>query len=482
MDIVNIQALIKARKLVTAADIDPANSYVQIGVYQNGNRKAGAGYPNAYAPYAIALSELGTGNTDICKTPLPFKEGSVGPKVSFRKENYANPTVVKDVIIPGVLEITRGNNQGIYNAAIESSYSDPGPANTEWSSPYIDSSYVNFAPLYDLNSRTFDNWRNASHLPNGGYAPALQVGMPMLMRETTTGRLWIIIFTEWSVAEYNPGGGFAYDRWEILSTIEFTKPDYETQTVDKVSDGVWLARENNGALFNSTSEPYYEQRVSPFNTRWNSSYNDGRTGYSGFGDLTNLENRIYSTFVDALDGSVGNNIIGTELIMHDLTTDVYHKIIFNSWTSNNNGGGFSYERTPIPQSCPVKFADGTVLNTAPTGTSGTTCCPTIDVEGNTIIDDTSNNIVLIPVGVDPTSFTHNIPNFSGMFIVNDHYDGRVETWICGGGDGVLLGYTNVGAGPCTSVVTIDGSGYTWANNDGMLGPFTFTVIKTRNGA
>ena len=108
--------------------------------------------------------------------------------------------------------------------------------------------------------------------------------------------------------------------------------------------------------------------------------------------------------------------------------------------------------------------------------------PVIDGNGNVIIDDTSNDTVVIPDGMNPADFSQNIPNFSGMFIVNDHYDGRVETWIAGGGDGVLISYTNIGAGPCTSTVSMDSNGYTWANNDGMLGPFTFTVIKTRNGA
>ena len=99
-----------------------------------------------------------------------------------------------------------------------------------------------------------------------------------------------------------------------------------------------------------------------------------------------------------------------------------------------------------------------------------------------LIDNSSDNLVAIPDGTVPVDFVQEISDFSGMLIVNDHYDGRVETWICGGGDGVLLGYTNVGAGPCTSTLTLISNGYEWHNNDNMQGPFTFTVIKTRNGA
>lgn len=402
---------------------------------------------------------------------LEFKTGSV-TKVSFSKAPNAD---VKDVIIPGVLELARENNGGgLYNAAIDDGWTNPGPTNTEWSSPYVDPTYTTWAPLLDVSSRTFDTWRDASHLLNGGYAPPMQVGMPMVMRETTTGRIWLIMFTRWDVGEFVPGGGFAYTRYEIFPQVSFTKPDYETATVDKISDGVWLARENNGPLYNAAKEPYSEQRVSPFNTRWNSVYTDDRPGYYGFDDLTNLESRVYSPFTGALDGSIGNNIIGTDLIMHDLTTDTYYKFVFDGWTNNNNGGGFSYTRTAISQSVPVKFADGTIMTSA---SSSSSSGPVIDGEGNVIIANTSDNTVNVANGA-----SHLIPDFSGMLIVNDHYDGRVETWIAGGGDGILITYSNVGAGPCTNTLTMNGSGYEWTNNDNMTGPFTFTVIKTRNGS
>jgi hypothetical protein len=287
-------------------------------------------------------------------------------------------------------------------------------------------------------------------------------------------RYWLIMFTEWGVGGNNQHG-FAYDRWEILPEVYFEKPNGQTSIVDKISDGVWLARQNNGGLYNSVNEEGSLAGLSPKNTRWNSSYVDSRPGYSGFDDLSNLESRVYTSFVYALDYNVGNNILGTELIMHDLTTDLYHKIVFSGWTSNNAGGGFAYTRTVIPQSIPVKFADGSVMNTAATG--GGTSGPTIDAEGNVIIADTSNDTVSVANGA-----THIIPDFSGMLMVNDHYDGRVELWIAGGGDGILVSYSNVGAGTPTNTLTIGSNGYEWTNNDNMTGPFTFTVVKTRNTA
>lgn len=58
MDIFNIQALIREGKLVGASDIDPTASYLQVGVFQTGNRRAGAGNPDTYPSYAIPISEI----------------------------------------------------------------------------------------------------------------------------------------------------------------------------------------------------------------------------------------------------------------------------------------------------------------------------------------------------------------------------------------------------------------------------------------
>jgi len=63
------------------------------------------------------------------------------PTVYFTKPNYSN---VVDVIVPGVLEIKRGNNQGIFNVAEEGSWnSSVSPYGTEWNSIYTESNNGN---------------------------------------------------------------------------------------------------------------------------------------------------------------------------------------------------------------------------------------------------------------------------------------------------------------------------------------------------
>lgn len=91
-----------------------------------------------------------------------------------------------------------------------------------------------------------------------------------------------------------------------------------------------------------------------------------------------------------------------------------------------------------------------------------------------IVSDNSDATVSVPNGA---SFL--VDNFSGMMIVNDHYDGGVALYIAGGGDGVLVSNTN---SAFDSNLYISNNGYEWRNTTNLTGPFTFTVIKTRNGA
>lgn len=465
MDILNFISWIVSKKRVVTTVPDDALIPVGISTPQTDDK---------YTTVAIKKSDLLGSSTTPCPLTLGFKPGSVGEKVSFRKENYANPINSRDVLIKGVLEITRGNNGGLYNTVYQHQYNNNGPTNTEWNTQYVDANNTSWAPLWNIQNRTYTTWHDAIQTPSGYNAPPQYVGMHTILHETTTNRYWLIIFTEWTPV--GGGGGFAYDRYEIYPEVYFVKPNYQFNVTDKISDGVVIARESNGgAIFNLVSEKDSNPGLSPENTRWNSIYTDTRSGYSGFSDLSNLESRVYTDFVSALDYQVGNHVLNTDLIMHDLTTDLYYKIVFDSWQSGGNGGGFSYYRTVIPQSCSVTFADGSVLNTATASAASSTCCYT-DINNNLIAADSSNNLVTLGPGA-----TQDIPDFSGLLLVNDHFNGGVEMWLCGGGPTtVLVSSTPYGPGPGDLV--INGNGYQWKNLNNQIGPFTFTAIKTRQGS
>lgn len=58
MDIVNIQALIAQNRSVSITDIDTSNTYIQLGVFQTGNRPSGSSNADTYSPYVISINDL----------------------------------------------------------------------------------------------------------------------------------------------------------------------------------------------------------------------------------------------------------------------------------------------------------------------------------------------------------------------------------------------------------------------------------------
>lgn len=129
------------------------------------------------------------------------------------------------------------------------------------------------------------------------------------------------------------------------ASYTFEKKDYGDEQ-DTISGDLILTRGNNGGLYNASKEVAWSGGVSPDGTEWNSNYTDAIGNY-GWNDLTNVTSRKYTTFHSALDGSIGDNILGTELVMRDINTNRYWKFEFHSWTQGNAGGGFSYTRTLI---------------------------------------------------------------------------------------------------------------------------------------
>lgn len=397
---------------------------------------------------------------------------SVGEPVTFTRLDYEDKV---DIIIPGILEIARNNNGGgIYNKALESSFnSNVSPSGTIWNSKYVDPLLYGYSnsPLayYSLQ---FDIFRNSLNNSIGENI----LHTELILRESNySNRTWLIKFHQWTPG--GNGGGFSYTRQEIFQYVYFERPNNSTNTVDVISDGLIIQRHNQKGIFNAALESQYDDNAhqSPLGTEWNSIYTDN-TNY-GFDDLRNVRKRTYGTWRDAINANpldaVNNSL---QLVMHDLSTDLYYIVMFIDWTPNANGGGFAYTRGLIPVNQGIRFSDGSYMDTATSAQSSIV----IDSEGNSIIADSSNDTVSIPNGVNPADFVHSIPNFSGMVIINDHYDGGVEAWLCGGGDAVLLNSTTASNGGGS--MSMGSGGYDWSNTQALQGPFTFTVVKTRQGS
>jgi len=153
-------------------------------------------------------------------------------------------------------------------------------------------------------------------------------------------------------------GTIPYTNNNVLSTVvDFERPNNEINTVDEIDTGLTLKRGNNGGLYNSADnvETNWNSNQSPLGTEWNAD---------GWGDLTDVETRTYTTFYNACDQNIGSVVTHKEFVMHDTINDKYYKIKFHFWQPNNGGGaaqsldgrsGFSYTRTLLDLSNGVYF-------------------------------------------------------------------------------------------------------------------------------
>jgi hypothetical protein len=115
---------------------------------------------------------------------------------------------------------------------------------------------------------------------------------------------------------------------------------------DHITPDVWLTRAASGGLFNA----FYETNataLSPANTAW------------AFGTLTNYDLLTYTNWLAWLHGNSPTTMVGSNIVVHLISEDIYLSFKFSFWASKG-AGGFTYQRsTPI---LPVIFAPRTNAN------------------------------------------------------------------------------------------------------------------------
>jgi hypothetical protein len=151
---------------------------------------------------------------------------------------------------------------------------------------------------------------------------------------------------------------------ELGNPVVFNNPGGEGRVDDTVVPGVLvIARDVAEPIFNTIYEASYVANA-PTDTEWNTIYTDPK--YNGFSDISNIKARVYSDFVSSLDGAVGQNIVGLEMVMHIISTDQYFKVQFSSWQGGASGGAFTYTRQEMVVLAfgEIEFSDGTKLGTA----------------------------------------------------------------------------------------------------------------------
>jgi hypothetical protein len=127
--------------------------------------------------------------------------------------------------------------------------------------------------------------------------------------------------------------------WNVNDqSVTFTKTNYaewsHEANQDRIVPGVWFARKNNQGLFNAAQESGWDSDVSPKGTLW------------AQGTTANPDALTFDTFYNTLGGDeyVGSNIEDLDMVVFLVDQNIYLDINFSSWTSSNNGGGFSYTR------------------------------------------------------------------------------------------------------------------------------------------
>ncbi len=124
-----------------------------------------------------------------------------------------------------------------------------------------------------------------------------------------------------------------YDfEFEKVSFSDWTLPENQ----DRITDTVWITRQNSQGIFNIFSEPNFLQGISPGGTEW------------AFG----LAEDWQSLFFDPWQVTIGGNppsMVGQAMAVHLIDEDIYLDLMFTDWTSRDRGGGFAYLRaTPAP--------------------------------------------------------------------------------------------------------------------------------------
>lgn len=332
--------------VATGVAIDWIGTNGASGWDNNGTADAGEVFDPEIIPSTAVTA------TDITLTNDGFLvDQFVGAEVVFAKSNNGNEIDSIDTNV----QITRGNNQGPYNPAVDNSYNNDIIANTEWNAD-------GWNTLSDVTTRTyfstardaFSDWANGSGNNNW---PRL-VGHEFIMHDTTNDKYYTFKFTNWQTG--SNGGGMGYVRRQINLDAYFTKTDNGSE-VDDFGNGTQITRGSANSIYNPNDEGSYDQDVSPGGTLWN---------IDGWDDLSDVTSRSYVVFYSALTRDhegVGNIILGRELVMHDTNNDEYYAIKFLQWTPGANGGGFQYYRRKIDKNnldVGIKFPDGTRQTTA----------------------------------------------------------------------------------------------------------------------
>ena len=320
--------------------------------------------------------------------------GILAETVVFTKADSADWTVEEnqDRITDNVW-ITRKHNQSIFNIAVESGYSGSSgsPVGTLWSnstsSTASPESYTNFVAMHGGSPSSIINDTVSLYLPDeglyfdvtftsysggpnggGGFSysrtsvtPSLVVSPDSLSADLNTGETITQTLTLTNSGDSNLNWEIDID-WITMDSVTFVKENNVDHHLpvnqDRITDDIWITREQGGAIFNIFYESQDWHPHNPAGTEW------------AAGSFDDIGSVVFETFgTDVLSHSIGSNLNDNfipnnlPLLMHLIDDDVYYEVYFHSWQLGNvgdGGGGFSYTRVTEPRAIHLSSESGTV--------------------------------------------------------------------------------------------------------------------------
>ncbi len=156
--------------------------------------------------------------------------------------------------------------------------------------------------------------------------------------------------------------------WSGLD-LTFTKQNNADWTLaqnqDRITDNVWLTRQNAAGLFNIAQESAFAVG-SPTDTEWAFSGLVGNPVFAPGEGAAGHETLVFSRWEGALQSNPFSLIVDRPAVVHLISDDIYVDIRFTSWTAGPRGGGpggggFSYQRAVPEPSVLVLLAIGGLL-------------------------------------------------------------------------------------------------------------------------
>ncbi|MCB0465417.1 MAG: T9SS type A sorting domain-containing protein [Flavobacteriaceae bacterium] len=172
-------------------------------------------------------------------------------------------------------------------------------------------------------------------------------------------------------------------------TMTFSKSDYADWTLeqnqDRITPNVWITRKNNQPIFNIAQQTGWPGGCGGIIT--DTEWAVGTT--ANLGSLT----FNYLTSTDVVGCALGNDLVGTNLVLHLITDDIYIDLVFTSWTESNSGGGFTYQRS-TDQSLSNNHFEVKKVKLFPNPTSDFLRLANISGENNIKVLDVCGKVVL----------------------------------------------------------------------------------------